>query len=55
MADAAALAVNALLIAAAAIVVWRRPVLSLYAFVVGLALSSIGLMVGGLFTRAVST
>jgi hypothetical protein len=37
MADAAALAVYALLIAAAAIVVWRRPVLSLYAFVVGLA------------------
>ena len=38
MAAAAALAVYAILLTAAAIVVWRRPVLSLYAFVVGLAL-----------------
>jgi hypothetical protein len=38
MADAAALAVYAFALGAAVIAVWRRPVLSLYAFVVGLAL-----------------
>jgi hypothetical protein len=38
MGTAAALAVYALLLAAAAVAVWRRPVLALYAFVFGLAL-----------------
>ena len=37
MPDALALAVYAVLIAGAAVVVWRRPTLALYAFIVGLA------------------
>ena len=43
MADALALLVYTPLLAAAAVVVWRRPLLALYAFVVGLAVHNIAL------------